>query len=274
MKVWKVTTFPYWEVSSMIKCFRAEFCRLSKSPAFWFCLIGMFVTAAGFIVLQATAMDYTVPISRVIFLPLTLWGMASAAFVSFFLGQDFSGGFVRCKLLSIPCRRDYVLAQLAVAAVGCGSIYLMVTLFTVALSLPFFEVNVNAVDFLCFTLIGLVMSMVQGCFFASLTLLCANQSKGILVTMTVSFLMLLLALHTNSILVQSPYKNGAANPHYVDGAVRQVYLLLHNLNPTGQAAQLSVWKVPQPIYTGFCSFLLAAISSFVSCRGFENKEIQ
>lgn len=258
----------------MIKCFRAELCRLWKSPAFWLCLIGMLVTASGFVVLQATAMDYTVPISRVIFLPLTLWGMASAAFVSFFLGQDFSGGFVRCKLLSTPCRRDYVLAQLAVAAVGCGIIYLMITLFTTILSLPFFEVNINAVDFLCFMMTGLVMSMVQGCFFASLTLLCANQSKGILVTMSVSFLMLLLALHTNSILVQPPYKNDAINPHYVDGVVRQIYLLLHNLNPTGQAAQLSVWDVPQPIYTGIYSFLLAVISSVVSCWGFENKDIQ
>ena len=201
-------------------------------------------------------------------------GMASAAFVSFFLGQDFSGGFVRCKLLSIPCRRDYVLAQPAVAAVGCGIIYLMITLFTTILSLPFFEVNINAVDFLCFMMTGLVMSMVQGCFFASLTLLCANQSKGILVTMIVSFLMLLLALHTNSILVQPPYKNDAINPHYVEGAVRQIYLLLHNLNPTGQAAQLSVWDVPQPIYTGIYSFLLAVISSVVSCWGFENKDIQ
>lgn len=258
----------------MVKCFRAELCRLRKSPAFWLCLIGMLVTAAGFVAIQATAMDYTVPISRVIFLPLTLWGMASAAFVSFFLGQDFSGGFVRCKLLSIPCRRDYVLAQLAAAAMGCGSIYLIVIMFTAMLSLPFFEMDVKAVDVLRFTLIGLLTSIAQGCFFAGLTLLCANQSRGILVSMIISFLMLLLALHTNSILVQPPYKNGAMNPHYAEGAVRQVYLLLHNLNPTGQAAQLSVWNVPQPIYTGICSFLLTAISFVGSCWEFENKDIR
>lgn len=258
----------------MIKCFRAELCRLWKSPVFWICLTGMLITSAGFVGMQAAAMEYTVPISRVIFLPLTLWGMGSAAFVSFFLGQDFSGGFVRCKLLSVPCRRDYVLAQLAVAAVGCGGIYLIVVGFTTVLSLPLFEMNVKAGDFLQFTLTGLGMSMAQGCFFAGLTLLCANQSRGILVTMAMAFGMLLLALHTNSILVQPPYKNDAVNSHYVSGIVRQVYLLLHNLNPTGQAAQLSAWQVPQPEYSGLCSFLLAAISAVVSCRGFKNKDIR
>lgn len=59
-------------------------------------------------VMQATAMDYTVPLSRVIFLPLSLYGVTAAAFVSVFTGADFSDGFVRIKLLAAENCRDLV----------------------------------------------------------------------------------------------------------------------------------------------------------------------
>ena len=58
----------------MIRLLSASLYRLKKSAAFWSCLIGMLVIASVFMVMQATSMEYTVPLSRVIFLPLSfLW---------------------------------------------------------------------------------------------------------------------------------------------------------------------------------------------------------
>ena len=58
----------------MIRLLSASLYRLKKSAAFWSCLIGMLVIASVFMVMQATSMEYTVPLSRVIFLPLSFYG--------------------------------------------------------------------------------------------------------------------------------------------------------------------------------------------------------
>lgn len=84
----------------MTRLLGADFARLRKSLAFRLSLIGMLVLDAFFMVTQATSMDYTVPLSRVIFLPMSLYGIAMAAFVSVFVGTGFSDGFIRNKMLA------------------------------------------------------------------------------------------------------------------------------------------------------------------------------
>lgn len=79
----------------MIRLMRADLVRLVKSRAFGLSLAGMLALSAAFMVMQATAMDYSVPLSRVIFLPMSMYGVAAAALVSVFAGDDFSGGFIR-----------------------------------------------------------------------------------------------------------------------------------------------------------------------------------
>ena len=85
----------------MIRLMRADLIRLIKSRAFRLSLAGMMALSAAFMVMQATAMDYSVPLSRVIFLPMSMYGVAAAALVSVFVGTDFSDGFIRMK----PCRK-------------------------------------------------------------------------------------------------------------------------------------------------------------------------
>ena len=95
--------------------------------------------------------------------------------------------------------------------------------------------------------LGLSMSAAIACLFCVITLLCGDQTRAVVWCMGISFGMLFLSLHTNQILVQTRYKNGALNPHYVEGAKRVLYGILHDLNPCGQAAQLSCWEVLEPI---------------------------
>lgn len=192
----------------MIKFFRADLCRLRKSPAFWLCLGGMLLICAGLMFMQATAMEYTVPLSRVIFLPLSLYGVGTAAFVSFFVGEEFGGGFIRNKLLAARCRGDCLLSLIAASCVGCILIYVVMTVFTGGLGAFFFENNVETSILLCYFLLGTGTSTALGCLFAVITLLCGNQAKGVLWCMAFAFGMLFLCLHTNSVLVQPEYKDG------------------------------------------------------------------
>ena len=257
----------------MIRLMRADLVRLVKSRAFGLSLAGMLALSAAFMVMQATAMDYSVPLSRVIFLPMSMYGVAAAALVSVFAGDDFSGGFIRMKLLAVRRRSSYVLSQIFVSCTACAALYTAATVFTAAIGRFFFENNVTASDLVRFYLLGVSMSLACGALFATLTLLLGEKTKAVVVCMASAFGMLFLAMHTNSLLVQDRYKDGVLNPKYVGGIRRMVCGILHDLNPCGQAAQLSTWEVPHPLRVLLFNLLLTALLTALCCRLFERKNI-
>lgn len=257
----------------MIKLLRADFIRLRKSLAPRLCLVGMLLLAALFMVIQATSMEYTVPLSRVIFLPMSLFGVATAAFVSAFVGTDFSDGFIRNKLLTASRRSDLVLSHIVVSCVACAIVYAVVTAFTAGIGRFFFENDVNGADFFRNLLLGIGMSLATGCLFAVVTLLCGNKARAIIWCMALAFGMLFLCLHTNEVLVQTEYKDGVLNPHYVGGFRRAICGVLHDLNPCGQAAQLSAWEVWHPARAMLLDLLMVAGASALGCALFQRKDI-
>lgn len=257
----------------MIRILRADMVRLRKSMAFRLSLIGMLVLSVFFMVMQATGMDYTVPLSRVIFLPMSMYGVAMAAFISVFVGTDFSDGFIRNKLLAADHRCSLVVSQIIVSCMGCLIIYITITVFTAAAGRFFFENNVDQAVFFRYFLLGIGMSLVTGCMFSVITMLCGSKTTAVLWCMGLAFAMLFLCLHTNEILVQTAYKNGAPNPRYVSGIRRELCSILHDLNPCGQAAQLSGWDVWHPIRGLLFNVMQIIGLPAVCCVLFRRKDI-
>ena len=258
----------------MIRLLKADLIRLGKGFPFRLVLVAMLGLSVAFMMMQATAMDYTVPLSRVIFLPMSMYGVAMAAFVSVFVGTDFSDGFIRNKLLTAEHRYSLVVAQITVSCLGCLIVYTVVTVFTAVIGRFFFENNVDLVKLLRFYGIGSGMCLATGCLFAVITLLCGNKTQAIVWCMALAFGMLFLAMRTNGLLAQPEYKDGAMNPKYVGGLRRFVYGILHDLNPCGQAAQLSTWEVGHPIRVLICDLAVIAVTSAMGCALFEKKDIE
>lgn len=104
-------------------------------------------------------------------------------------------------------------------------------------------------------------------------MLSGNKVTAAVLCMGMAFFMLFACLHTNQIMVQPEYKNGVLNPAYVDGAAKTVYAFLHDINPSGQAAQLSTMEVFHPVRWLICDlgWVLATSVVFVL---FEHKNIQ
>lgn len=253
---------------------RADFARLVKSSAFRLTLAGMLALAAGFMSIQAGAMDYSVPLSRVIFLPLSLYGVAMAAFVGVFTGADFSDGFIRNKLLAAKNRESLVISQIAVNCAACVIVYAAVTAFSAGVGRFFFENNVDGAVFLQYLVIGAGMSLATGCLFTVISMLCGDRTRAVILCMGLAFGMLLLCLHTNEVLTQAELKGGVPNPHYVGGLRRALCGALHDLNPCGQAAQLSSWQVLRPVRALLFSLLIIAGSSALGCLLFRGKDIK
>ena len=115
--------------------------------------------------------------------------------------------------------------------------------------------------------------MVTGCLFSVITVLCGNKTQAIIWCMGLAFGMLFLCLHTNEVLVQTEYRDGILNPHYVGGFRRVVYGIFHDLNPCGQVAQLSGWKVWHPIRIALIDLFLISGLTVMGCRLFDKKDI-
>ena len=258
----------------MINILKADFLRLRNSIAFRISLIVMLLLSAVFMFIQATAMDYTVPLSRVIFLPLSLYGVTMAAFVSVFVGTDFSDGFIRNKLLVTDRRSTLVLSQIIVNNVACIIVYCTVTAFSAGVGRFFFENNVNNADLILYFLWGIGMCLSTGCMFSVISILCGNKTHAVIVCMGLAFGMLFLCMHTNAVLVQQEYKDGLLNPHYTGGIKRIIYGILHDANPCGQAAQLSAWEVWHPVRGFLINLLMIFIWSALGCSVFRKKDIK
>ena len=257
----------------MIQLLRADFSRLRQSVPFRLSLLGMLALSVFFMVMQATGMDYTVPLSRVIFLPISLFGVAMAAFVSVFVGTDFSDGFIRNKLLAAESRSSLVFSHIIVSSTACVIVYALVVAFSAGIGQFFFENNVDGADFFLYFMLGVGMSLVLGCLFSVLSLLCGSKTRAVVLCMGLAFVMLFLCLHTNEVLVQTQYRDGVLNSRYISGVRREICSVLHDLNPCGQAAQLSAWEVWHPI-RGVCLDLLLLIGlTALGCRRFQSQDI-
>lgn len=257
----------------MGKLLSADVFRVFRSKWFWLCLGGMLALAVAFVAMQYRAMDYTVPLSRVIFLPMSFYGMAAAGLVSLFVGQDFSDGFIRNKIIAGCSRTGIFASNLMAGTLACTVVYLVTTVFTASLGCLLFERDVTVFRFLEYLVMGLGMCLAYGSIYCSITMVCGNKTTAAVLCMALAFFLLCACLHTNQVMVQPEYKNGMPNPAYVAGTAKAVYGIFHDLNPTGQAAQLSTMDIFRPARWILCDLLWIAAAG-AGCILFQRKNIQ
>ena len=253
---------------------RADIYRMFSGRWLRLCAASMAALAAVMALIQYSGMEYTVSIDRVIFLPMAFYGIAGAALISIFTGEDFGDGAMRNKLASGGDRGAVYMAGLVTAWAACAAVYLLTMLVSVVMGLSLFETNVTAGKIAGYLLLGLLTCFAYGSIFYMLSMLCGNRVVGITVSMLLAFGMLFLCLHTNMVLVQEQYKNGTLNPTYVSGFKRTVYEFLHDLNPSGQAAQLSAMTCLSVLRFVLTDLLWVIVSAVLGKRLFRRMDVR
>lgn len=252
---------------------RADFYRMFSKKPFWIAAASMLAAAFALCVMQHTAMDYTVPLSRVIFLPMTFYALALAALIGVFVGTDFDDGTIRNKIIAGVSRRSIYFSNLIICLAAALALYLLTTLFALIIGVNWFEADVSPAKILSFALLGAFTCAAYSSIFCTISLLIGNKARAIAVSMALAFVILFLCLETNSLVVQEEYKNGVLNPHYVGGFMRRVVIYLHDINPNGQAAQLSAMKILNPARFVSLDVLWSAVSALFGANIFVRKDI-
>lgn len=258
----------------MSRLLRADFYHMYCKKWIWLCVLSMMFIAVGFCIMQYTAMDYEVGLDRVIFLPMSFYGVAIAALISILVGEDFSEGIVKNKIISGRTRVSIYFSNLVVSWAACITVYLLTVATAWGIGVNFFEVNVTISEIMRFVVLGCFTCLSYGSIYCMITISAGNKTIAVAICMSLAFVMLFLCLHSNSILVQTEYKDGIWNPHYVVGIKRLVYELLHDINPSGQAAQLSEMKCLNPVRFIAADLIMMVVTGVGGVLFFYKKDIR
>ena len=227
----------------MNKLLKADTYRMFSGKLLWIAVISIMVIYASFCAMQYKALDYKVAIDRVIFLPMVFYGVISAALTGLFAGGEYSDGIIRNKIISGHSRYSIYLSLLIAIFAASVTVYLSSLIITIGIGLQLFEINISYYEIIEFILMGMLTCTVNASIFFLVSILAGIRSKAVTLCMILSFFMLYISLTTNSALSAPEFKDGIKNIHYVGDGKRIIYEFLHNVNPTGQAAQLSMMKI-------------------------------
>ncbi len=239
----------------------------------WLCAGAMVCLAAVFCVMQATAMDYTVALDRVIFLPMSFYGIANAVLVSIVIGTNDSDGILKNKIVSGKKRTHIALSGMLTSwAIGL-TVYLLTLATSYSLGLSLFKNNVPTPKLVGFVFLGMCTCLAYSSLFCAITMLIGKKAVAVATCSCLAFGLLFLSLHTNSVLAQDRIKDAALNPHYLSGLKRMIYEILHDVNPTGQAAQLSEMKCLHPVRFILTDIISVALFTALGMAGMKRRDI-
>ena len=94
------------------KILKAELYKIFHEKWLYLACFFMIIFSIGFILMQKTAMSYTVGINRVVFLPMVMYGIVISVLISLFVSEEFDEGFIKNKIISNNNRREIYLTGL------------------------------------------------------------------------------------------------------------------------------------------------------------------
>ena len=269
----------------------ANFMRLWKSKAFWVSMavmagVGIFEVTAGYLSARDMGMDLSLDNRDFIFALVT--GVVLSAFVSLFIGAEYSDGTIRNKVMAGHGRGVIYLANLLTCAAAGVFLCLGYILPVLAVGMPlmgFFQMPLGAV--LWFTFCVFVMTAALAAIFALIAMLNQNKAVSAVICIFAAYFLLFLGIYFNSRLTepemmpareyvqdgQIMYQEAYPNPGYVQGAKRVVYTCLYAL-PGCQAVWLAAEADHCPWHLPLVSLLAAVIAAGVGIVLFRRKDLK
>lgn len=246
---------------------RADIRRMFRGRAFWRSLLAMLLISVGMVWMQATAMDYTVPMRRVVFLSQTFYGLVAAALASVFVSEDFASGVLRNKLIAGHGRPAVYLSNLIAVSAASLALFALSGAFTATIALPFFEMDVTPVELLAHFALGLPMCLAYASIFCLLSTLLCDRARSVIACTALAFGMLVVCMELNSALVH-------ADTAAASGLRLRLYAFAYDLLPTGQAAQLSMMRFLNPLRSALLSMAWVTATVAAGCAYFRKMDIR
>ena len=237
----------------------ADFAKLKKNRFFWLCIIGMvgfglFMKIMEYITMQQYA-DEAPPLDSMLSVYSMVIGFLTAAFVSLFVGTEYSDGTIRNKIIIGHSRAAIYFSNLIACSAAGFFMYLAYLLPALAAGIPL--CGIKTADFRY--LAGMILcSFIMTLAFTSLCtlagMLCQNKAMTAVITILSVCLLFAASVYISAKLnepetypeISAFADDGSVidardvpNPGYVRGTQRQIYEFLDEFLPTGQSVILT-----------------------------------
>ena len=262
----------------MRKLLRANFSRLRHDRTFWLLSVLMVFFGASMAVVNAVnirregsvwVMDFS------LLTYVTLAPILNSVWVALFVGNDYSSGTLRNKLVAGHRRGSIYLANLLTCC--CAGIILCLAFLIPQSGLGLLfggQIQSTPAKLLLYGGLSLALMLVFTALFTLIAMLCQNKAHTVAGCILLAFVLLFLGVYITSALNEPEYlagysftENGVTveepetkNPNYISGTKRQVYEFMQDFTPGGQVLQISDMDAEKPamlaLYDGI--ILLAA----------------
>lgn len=242
----------------MNKILKTELYKIIHERWLMLACLSMIIFSIGFIIMQKTAITYTVGIDRVVFLPMVMYGIVMAVLTSIFVSEEFEDGFIKNKLIVNGNRREIYCVGLLSNFIASLVVYLIAILFTLLVAYFLFSVNITILDYILYFIFGIFILLGFLGIFYLISILVAKKSKAIIINMGLAFILLIVSMIMNGMLMLD-------NNFHLQ--------LLFDLNPYGQIAQLTAMNCLDMLRCIILDVLLFILFSLCGIKYFNKKDI-
>lgn len=268
----------------------SNFSRLRKSKLLLFTLLGFFCCGLYLLYVQFYGLDFEKPIEIVFFIFLIPLGAMLAVFCSLFLGADYSDGTLRNKIITGHSRTAIYFSNLltcVLAGLLMGAAFLLPVCcigfsITTGFSMPRREL-------IWYLLNSLLTICAFSAVFTAVCMLCQRKATAAIICLlsTVALFvpsgMLCSALSVPEFYQDFDYFHPVTGEivfkqvpayGYIGGIKREIYSLIIDVLPMGQAYQLAMCSAERLVRMAVCSAGFSAVTTFIGLLGFRKKNLK
>lgn len=217
-------------------------------------LFGVFMAVMNYISTRQYG-DYEAQITNVLFIYALTIAILIPAFVSLFVGTEYSDGTIRNKMIIGHTRTCIYLSNLIVCSTAGLGFCISYIIGVIVAGLPLYTIDTGILES---TVILVLCSFVMSIAFTALcvltAMLCQNKALTAVINILTAFCLLVISLYITSRLSQPEVYPGfglntetgkvemaedVPNPSYLRGTEREVYQFFNDFLPTGQAVNIT-----------------------------------
>ena len=237
----------------------ADFAKLKKNRFFWLCIIGMigfglFMKIMEYITMQQYSGE-TPSLDSMLSVYSMVIGFLTAAFVSLFVGTEYSDGTIRNKIIIGHSRASIYFSNLITCSAAGFFMCLAYLLPALAAGIPLCGIKTADFQYLAgMVLCSFIMTLAFTSLCTLVGMLCQNKAMTAVITILSVCLLFVASVYISAKLNEpetypeiSAFADGGSvidardvpNPGYVRGTQRQIYEFLDEFLPTGQSVILT-----------------------------------
>lgn len=270
----------------MVKLLRADLAHMRKSRSFWVCVILSFTLSVVNIITANPGWEEQT--SRIILDGTSNSVVFMSIFAALFLGTGYSDNTIRNKLIIGSKRADVYFSSLITITIG-GLLIHLAKIIPTAVAACFGKSFGMDTDKFSIIMITIIIAMVAiSAVFTLLGMLITSKSANTAITITSSFVLIMVAAIIISLLTQPEFypsyeitADGVTqmryepNPGYIkEGTARNILTAVNDILPTGQLLQIETGEPHNSELMPLYSLGVLAVSTAAGVVVFRKKDIK